>query len=158
MFRVKKYVSMVLITVMVICVFFATRIPVFAATCSNGTKTCTIIVKTKANYLLAGSESITIKQAKGICEKESRGITGKVKIKSSKEYGTWNIVAQASDHTVKKRLTGGSVKIKLKSNRTYKVTVSWDSGAAAFKVLDKGNYTEYPSWQVGSTWKVSEYY
>lgn len=45
----------------------------YSSICSNGIKTCTITVTTKANYLVPGSESITLRQTKGECEKESIG-------------------------------------------------------------------------------------
>lgn len=52
---------------------------------------------------------------------------------------------------MRKTLNGGSVKLKLKPNKTYTVTVTWDSGAASFVRLSKGEYTTYPTWEVGST-------
>ena len=160
MSKVRKIFSWAAMAAMVFGVVFTMRVPVSAATCSNGIKTCTITVKTKANYAIPGSESITLRQTKGVCEKESRGFMGRVKIKSSKQYGTWKVVAEPTDRrsVVKKTLSGGSVKLKLKPDKTYRVTVSWDSGAAGFVRLRKGNYTTYPAWEVGSTWKVSECY
>lgn len=157
----KKFFCLLSIAaVIAVSAVLAMHMPVSAATCSDGVKTRTITVQTKANYAIPGSESITLRQTKGVCKKESRSITGKVKTKTSKQYGTWKIVAKATDQssTVKKSLTGSRVKLKLKPNKTYEVTVSWDSGAAAFKTLDKGNYTSYPTWEVESVWKVSEYY
>lgn len=150
----KRICTGVLAFAMLFATVFAMGIPASAATCSNGISKQTISVTTKANYLVPGSESITIQQTKGVCSKYN--IFTK-KTKTSKQYGEWNIVAVATDgsHKTTATLKGSSVKIKLKPNKTYNITVTWDSDAEFFKEVDKGNYTTYPSWKVKSTWKVS---
>ena len=160
MLKTKRFFTPLIALAMVICSIvslFSMSVPVSAATNSYGIQTRTITVHTKANYWIPGSSSITISQSKGVCTKTN--IFTK-KEKASKQYGEWDIVAKATDgsHTVSKSLTGGSVKLKLKPNKTYKVTISWDSNAQFFTEINKGNYTSYPTWRVKSAYKVSNYY
>lgn len=159
--KTKRILSAVFALAIVMCSLLAMGATASAATCSSGRSTRTITVKTKANYLIPGSESITLSQTKGVCTKNVYNIfTGKTKTTTSKQYGRWNIVVKATDgsHTFKKSLTDGSIKLNLKPNKTYTITVSWDTTAATLKEIDKGNYTTYPTWRVKSTWKVSSYY
>lgn len=67
----KRIVSATLVFCMLICTLFTAAIPASAATYSSGTSTRTITVSTKANYWIPGSESITLSQTKGVCEKKS---------------------------------------------------------------------------------------
>ena len=118
-------VSAVVACLMFMFTFFVPTVSASAATSSSGTRTQTITVITKANWLLPGSESITLQQTKGVCTKTTTNwLTGKRSTKTSSEYGTWNIVAKAIDgsHTVKKTLSGKSVKLNLKPNKTYSIT------------------------------------
>lgn len=157
----KKVFSGVFALVMLFCTLFAISVPASAATYSSGTQTRTITVVTKSNYWIFGSESITLSQSKGTCVKKSYNLfTGKTKNTTSKQYGEWDIVVKATDgsHTFKKTLTGSSVKLNLKPNKTYRITVTWDRNAAILKGLSKGSYTAFPTWRVKSTWKVSNYY
>ena len=157
----KRIFTGTLALVMVFCTLFATSIPASAATRSYGIRTQTITVKTKANYWIPGSESITLSQSKGTCVKETTNpFTGKTSRKPSNQYGEWDIVVKATDgsHTFKRSLTGSSVKLNLKPNKTYKITVTWDSQAVFFKELKKGPFVSYPTWKVKSTWKVSNCY
>ena len=161
MTKTKRIFTAVIAFTLIFCTLFAMIIPTSAATCSSGTQSRTITVTTKANYWLPGSESITIGQSKGTCVKEAYNIfSGKTTRKSSRQYGEWDITVRATDgsHTFSKSLRGSSIKLNLKPNKTYKITITWDSQAAIFKTLDKGNYTSYPTWRVKSTWKVSNYY
>lgn len=161
MIKTKRISTAILALAIIFCTLFAMGIPASAATCSSGTQSRTITVTTKANYWIPGSESVTLSQSKGTCVKRNYNIlTGKTKTKTSKQYGEWDIDVTAIDgsHSFKKSLTGSSIKLNLKPNKTYKITVRWDSQAAIFKTLDKGNYTAYPTWRVKSTWKVSNYY
>lgn len=161
MINVKKIASSVIVFTLILSTIFSLFIPASAATYGSGTRTGTITVTTKANYWVPGSESITLSQTKGTCRLEKYNFfTGKTKVKTSKAYGEWDIVARSTDggHTVKATLRNGSVKLKLKPNKTYKISVSWDHTAATLTSLSKGNYTSYPSWRVSGTWKVSSYY
>ncbi len=161
MTKTKRIFSSVIAIALVLCTLFTISFPASAATSSYGTQTRTITVSTKANYWYPGSESITIGQSKGTCVKENYNIfTGKTTRKTSNQYGEWDITVRATDgsHSFSKTLTDGSIKLNLKPNKTYKITISWDSQAATFKSISKGNYTSYPTWRVKSTWKVSNYY
>lgn len=161
MTKTKKTFASVIAFVLICCTLFALCIPAAAATRSRGTQTCTITVYTKANYWLPGAESITIGQSKGTCVKNSYNIfSGRTTQKSSSQYGCWDIQVRATDgsHSYRKTLSGSSVKLNLKPNKVYKITISWDSGATFFKTVNSGSFVSYPSWNVRSTWKVSSYY
>ena len=99
--RIACFGKKILVCILVVCTLVTTILPLTAsaATCSSGTRTRTITVTTKSNWWIPGSESITLKQQKGICS-YTNIFTGKVK--TSKVYGCWNIVARATDgsHTV----------------------------------------------------------
>jgi hypothetical protein len=161
MTKTKRIFTTIIAFTLIICTLCAASAPAAAATYSSGTQTRTITVKTKANYWIPGSESITISQAKGTCVAKSYNfITRKTTTKTTKQYGTWIINVRSTDgrDSYSKRLTGSSIKLNLKPNKTYTITITWDSQAAFFKTLDKGNYTSYPTWKVKSTWKVSDCY
>ena len=145
----------------IVAVFSMFSTVAFAATRSSGKSTRTITVVTKANWWVPGSESITLKQTKGVrTEKNYNIFTGKTTTKTSKCYGDWKVVAKATDgsHTITKNFSGGSLKLSLKPNKTYKITVSWDSTADMIDSVDKGSFTTLPTWKVSSTYKVSNYY
>ncbi|MBQ7387129.1 MAG: hypothetical protein IJW03_03070 [Clostridia bacterium] len=154
MVKTRKILTVVTSIIMIICTLFVTMVPASAATRSKGTATQTIIVKTKANWLIPGSESITLKQERGVC-KSTNIFTGKVK--ESKFYGVWDIEIEATDgsHTEEKTLKGSSLKINLKPNKTYKITVTWDTSANNYRVWGKGSIYKYPTWMVSKTYKVS---
>ena len=157
--QIVRFGKKFLVCVLMVCTLASAILPLTAsaATRSSGTRTQTITVVTKANWCIPGSESITLKQEKGVCS--CRNIfTGKTK--TSKVYGCWDIVAKSTDgtHTVTKELNGGSVKIPLTPNKTYKITITWDDNETFFKTAGKGSFTSYPTWRVDSTWKVSSYY
>lgn len=157
----KRIITSTIAFVLIFCTVFALSIPASAATRSSGTQTRTITVVTKANYWIPGSESITISQSKGTCVKSTYNpFTGKTTRKSSNQYGEWIVSVRATDGSdnYTKYLKNGSLKLNLKPNKTYKITITWDSQAAFFKTLERGNYTSYPTWKVKSTWKVSNYY
>ena len=154
-------VSVFIMCVMLMFTFFVPTVSASAATSSSGTRTQTITVITKANWWLPGSESITLQQTQGVCKKTTTNwLTGKKSTKTSKEYGTWHIIAKATDgsHTVKKTLSGKSVKINLKPNKTYAISVDWSEMIAMGIEVSKGNFTLLPTWRVSSTWKVDRYY
>jgi hypothetical protein len=140
-------------------------IPASAATSSgyNYKQTQTITVTTKANYWYPGSSSITLSQSKGTISYSKTNIWGKVTgTATTTAYGTWKVVAKSTDgkDTVSKNLTGSSVTLNLKPNKTYKITVSYDSTSEIFTMIKHTNskWTTTPSWQVKSTWKVSSCY
>ena len=160
MTKTKKLFATIITLVMIMCTIFSTSIPASAATCSSGTSSRTITVVTKACYWKPGSESITISQSKGTCERKVFNILkGKMVTKTSKQYGEWDIKVCSTDgkHSFNKTLTGGSIKLNLKPNKTYTITITWDSQAETFKELSKGNYISYPTWKVKSVYKVSSY-
>ena len=155
------YTRMMAIVISIISIVSIFSTTAFAATSSSGTRTQTITVNTKANWWYPGSESITLKQTKGTrTEKNYNFLTGKTKTKTKKCYGTWKVVAKSTDgkHTLNKKLNGGSLKLSLKANKTYKITVTWDSQADTFGTLDHGSFTQLPTWRVSGTHKVSSYY
>jgi hypothetical protein len=167
----KSIKSIVSLTLVLVTVISCLIIPASAASnslkitpSSNGTtKTQTFQVTTKANYWLPGSSSVTLSQSKGTISYSKTNFWGKITGSAkTTSYGTWNIVAKSTDgkDTVNKTLTGSSVTINLKPNKTYNVTVSYN-GAVDTVILMKhtnSQWTTYPSWQLKSTWKVSSYW
>lgn len=155
----KKFSTLIAI-VMVICTFFSMASPAFAATSSSGTGTQIITVTTKADYSRPGSESITLKQTKGVCEKKTWSFIRRCyKMKQSERYAIWNISVEATDgsHTFSKTLSGGSLKLYLKPNKTYEITVKWSLNNNTIDI-ENGCFTSYPTWRISSTNKVSSYY
>ncbi len=140
---------------------FSLTIPAFAATSSSGKSTRTITVVTKANWLVPGGESITLKQTKGVCKEPKYNWKGQITgYKTTNQYGCWDVVAKATDgsDTIRKNFDGGSLKLSLKRNKTYKITVSWDSQGNLFTELDHGSFTKLPTWKVSAKYKVSSCY
>lgn len=128
--------------------FSPTQMSASAATKSSGTNKCVITVVTEDNWWFLSSNSITLTQTKG---EYTRGIFKKV----YKGHGEWNIVAVATDgsHRVKTSMTGKSKKIKLKEDKVYKITVTWDNIGNLGKTF-KTN----PTWRVSKTKNVSSCY
>lgn len=156
----KKILAMFLV---IITIFSCMVLPASAATTSSGTSTRTITVVTKGNWLYPGSESITLSQSKGTFTYSKTNWLGQEtgKTGSKSEYGTWNISVAATDgsHSYSKTWKNGSIKLSLKPNKTYTITISYDGMQDVFRGIDYRNFrwTKYPSWRVSSTWKVSSY-
>ena len=157
----KKFIAMFLVIITVLSYMV---LPASAATCSSGTSTRTITVKTKANWLYPGSESITLSQSKGTFTYSKTDLFGRDngKTGTKSEYGTWKISVYATDgsHSYTRTWRDGSIKLNLKPNKTYRITISYDSYQDGFRRIEYLNFrwTKYPSWRVSSTWKVSSYY
>ena len=157
----KKTISILLaIAICVSCIAMMT-LSASAATCSSGTSTQTITVTTKSAYYYPGSSSITLSQTKGVVTYDKTRWGRVVGTGTAKYYGTWNISVYATDgsDSFSKTLSGSSVKISLKPNKTYKITVTYNWYVDTIIMIDHVNsrWTKYPSWRVSSTWKVSDY-
>ena len=150
----KRTVSLILALTMVLSMLIAMVIPTSAATRSNGTSTQTITVTTKSNWLYPGSESITLSQTKGTLTQKNIYTN-----KAFQSYGVWNISCRSTDgtHSFTEVLDGSSIKLNLKRDKTYKITVSWNEISTNFLSAGKGSFITYPSWRVKSTHKVSSY-
>lgn len=160
MTKTKRISALLMSLVLVFSVAFSTATSASAATASSGMKTQVIYVETKANWWIPGSESITLTQTKGTRTTTTYSFfTGKSSTKNTSCYGTWDVVAVATDgsHTVKGTLSGSSLKIKLKPNKAYQITVSWNSDKDMIASLSKGSFSKLPTWKVSSTYKVSYY-
>ena len=156
----KSITCLLLITLTLVSCFV---LPSSAATCSSGKYTRTITVKTYSSYWYPGSSSITLKQTKGTIAYSKINIWGQhVGTRTTKEYGCWDVSVRATDgsHSYTKQFNGSSVKLTLKPNKTYKITVSYDSWQENFIMMKRVNsrWTAYPTWRVSSSWKVSNYY
>ena len=157
----KKFFALFLV---VVALFSCMILPASAATTSSGTSSRTITVVTKSNWSYPGSESITLSQSKGTFTYSKTNWLGQEtgKTGSKTAYGTWKITVSATDgsHTYSKTWNDGSIKLTLKSNKTYKITITYDGTQDIFRALDYRNFrwSKYPSWRVSSTWKVSSYY
>lgn len=158
----KKTISILLaIAICISCIAMMT-LSASAATSSSGTSTRTITVSTKAAYYYPGSSSITLSQTKGVVTYDKTRWGQVVGTGTAKYYGTWNISVRATDgsDSFSKTLSGSSVKINLKPNKTYKITVTYNWYVDTIIMIDHVNsrWTQYPSWRVSGTWKVSNYY
>lgn len=155
---IKKYFAMILA---IVTIFACMVIPADAATYSSGTATRTITVVTGSNWAYPGSESVTISQSKGTFTYNKRTWSGS-KALSKNDYGTWDITVVSTDgtHRFSKTMKGSSIKLNLRPNKTYRITVSYDSYQDIFRGLDYSGmrWTRYPSWRVSSTWKVRSCY
>lgn len=156
----KKTVCMLLA---IITLFSCMVLPASAATSSSGTSARTITVVTKGNWAYPGSESITISQSKGTFTYSKTNWLGKVTGTGTKSvYGKWKVSGTATDgsHSFSKTLSDGSLKLNLKPNKTYRITVTYQDINDATRALNYKNFrwSTYPSWRVSSTWKVSSYY
>lgn len=160
-FQMTKRIIAISLTIIII--FSCMVLPASADTSNYGTDTKSITVVTKANWCYPGSESITLSQSKGIFSYAKTSWFGKVtgKTCTKSEYSTWRISVAATDgsHSYSRTWKNGSIKLPLKSNRTYNITVSYDSYQDTFRGLNYRHFrwTRYPSWRVSGTWKVSEY-
>lgn len=129
MTKIKKTASaIVVIATLLTTIFSLFSVPVSAAKSSCGTATQVITVTTRENWWIPGAESITLKQTKGLCEKTTTNwLTRKKNLKQSKVYATWTVSVKATDGSDNqtKTLNGASLKIKLKPNKTYTITVKW---------------------------------
>lgn len=145
--KAKRISCFVLAIFMLVSTMVVMIVPSSAATSSSGKQTRTIYVTTKANWWIPGSESITLKQTKGICENRK------------KAYGGWDIEVYATDgsHSYEKYWSDGSITLKLKPNKTYKITISWNGNAEVFPYVKNGKFTTLPTWKVSSTYKCSSY-
>lgn len=157
----KKAFAMFLV---IITIFSCMVLPASAATSGNRNTSYTLTVTTKANWWYPGGESITLSQSKGTFQYSKTNWlgqeTGQTATKTA--YGTWRISVRATDgsHSFSKTLSGSSVKLNLKANKTYQITIRYDGTMDTFKALDYRNFrwTKHPSWRVSGTWKVSSYY
>jgi len=162
MTKAKKLFTTILACIMLLCTMLCTPLTASAATSSYGTThTRTITVETKANWWLPGSESITLKQTRGTCQRyKTNWLTGKRKPKTTKVYGTWKVYGRSTDgsHVFSKNLCDGSLKINLKPNKTYKIEVSWNTMIEGGLAVAYGDFIEYPTWKVSKIYKVARYY
>ena len=132
---------------------------VFAAT-SGGKNTSTIYVETKANWLKAGSESITLKQDKATYTYQEYKLSKGWVTKSKSIYPTYDITIKniTKGKTETKTWKDKSIKLKLDRNCTYQITVSYNGTSTWYRSNSKlGNYVNYPHWYVSKTNKVSYY-
>ena len=158
----KSIITKAIALIMVLSTLFAfTTISASAATNSSGKSTRTITVMTKGNWWVPGSESITLSQTQGVRTKNVYNwFTGKSTTKTYNRYGSWNISYRSTDgkHSGSAKLTGSSVKINLKPDKTYYITVTWNGMDDTFDSIQYGNFSKLPTWKVKSTYKVSNYY
>lgn len=157
----KKIFAMFLVIITIVSCMV---LPAGAASSGNRNATYTLTVTTKANWCYPGGESITLSQSKGTFEYYKTNWLGQETGKTARKtaYGTWRISVRATDgsHSFSKTLNGGSIKLNLKANKTYKITIRYDGTMDTFKALDyrRFHWVKHPSWRVSSTWKVSSYW
>ncbi len=155
MLKAKKSIMSIIVAILSSFMLFFVSMPepisTSAATKSSGTKTQIITVVTKADWLKWGAESITLTQTAGKAQAWNYLWTGKTK----SAYATWKITIRSTDgkHKDTQYLTGATKTVKLKPNKTYKITVEWSD----YINWDKG-FVSNPSWRVSKTNKVVKCY
>lgn len=159
----KKIMAIILaMTALVTTFTFGTATAQAATSGTTGSRTIT--VNTKSVYYYPGSSSITLKQDK--CTLTWKSLFGKKTKETSGYYGCYIItICNVTDNeTVTKKWNGKkSITLSLKGNKTYKITVSYDSYNSYYKLMGAqpkgyGNYSGYsPRWSVSGSWKVADY-
>ena len=124
-----------------------------AAARGYGTGSGTITVTTKADWRYPGSESITFKNAKIVFEYSEWGLFRGWRTKTRKDYPEWEITFKSTDgkHKGTTKMKGGSLKLNLKRNKTYTITVMY----AEFNWAKKGSPVGQPYWYVSGTHKAT---
>lgn len=125
----------------------------------KGTSTLTVV--TKANWKKPGSESVTLSNRQVVVQGYKRTLTGKKKLQTKKYYPRYKITVKSTDgtHSFNKSMTSSSLKLNLKPDKRYKITVSYDGAYAKnFHGLSNAVTTTGPKWAVKSVYKVSDYY
>lgn len=136
-------------------VMFVTPISVEAAT-SGGQGTSTLTVVTKANWKKPGSESVTLSNRQVVVQGYKRTLTGKKKLQTKKYYPRYKITVKSTDgtHSFSKSMTSSSLKLNLKPDKRYKITVSYDGAYAKnFHGLSNAVMLTGPKWAVKSVYK-----
>ena len=155
--------KMLVMFLALISLFSCLVFPASAATVSADNTTQTITVATKSSWLYPGSESITLSQTKGTFSFAETNWFGHEtgKTKNRNEYGTWNISVSATDgsHNYTKVWENDTIRLNLKPNKTYKITVTYDGMQDIVRGIEYQNFhwSRYPSWSVKSTARVSGY-
>lgn len=124
-----------------------------AATCGYGTGTSSVWVTTQADWRYPGSESITFKNTKVTFEYSEWSLFRGWRTKTRKDYPEWEITYRSTDgkHKGTARMKGGSLKLKLKRNKSYVIDVSYGS----FNWAKKGEPINQPYWRVSGTHKAT---
>ena len=141
-------------------VMFVIPISTEAAT-SGGQGTYTLTVNTKANWKKPGSESVTLSNRKVVVQGYKYTLLGKKKLQTKKYYPRYKITVKSTDgsHSFSKSMTSSSLKLNLKPDKKYYITVSYDGAAPVnFHGLSNATTITGPQWAVKSVYKVSNYY
>ena len=141
--------AMALICAALICM---NPLQTMAATSGYGTGGGTIHVETKADWRYPGSESITLQNHKVKFTYSSWSFFKGWQSKTRTGYPVWEVSFRSTDgsHRGYKEMKGGSLKLNLKRNKYYIITISYGS----FN-WTKGTPAYSPHWNVKSTHKAS---
>lgn len=143
--KAKKILSVLLVISFIMAIF---AIPASAATKGSNQAT-KIYVTTKANWLKAGSESITLTPNAGVMKNNVKFTNCSWDVKVYK-YGS----GTTKYYTLKGNT---SLKIPLDRNASYQITVTPTASYKAICEINKAGtgIKTYPSWYVSSTNKIS---
>lgn len=152
--KTKRFIG--ILTAMFILIAAIVPETAFASTFGT-TGSYAITVVTKANWTRPGGESITFGNSpvkvnyRSGWRTKTKTIYPKYRIKGASTDGT---------HKINKVMSGSSLKLSLKRNKTYKLTIYYDSNGTWLKycTLRNSKMVGTPSWRVKSTRKVSNYY
>lgn len=155
--NLKKALSVLLAMITLLTLMSIAPFSASAATSGTKSSSSTITVRTKSNYWYPGSSSITLKQSK--CKYTYKNTWGKTKTASGYADFKINVYCTNTGKSFTKRLDSSSEKIKLDPNKTYKITVSYDSMGTWLNLNGRTpTWKQTPSWRVSGTWKLSSYY
>lgn len=161
----KRIMAILFVILTIVSTLSFSTLTAQAAT-SGSKNTRTITVNTKTNYWYPGASSITLKQEKITITWKS--LNGKKTKKTSGYYGRYNIsIYNVTDNKWEKsKCWNGkqSIKIELKGNKKYNITVSYDANGTWLNVskaqpIGYGSNNGYsPNWWVSGSHKVTNYY
>ena len=149
----KKSLSLVIALVLALSSLFS--LSASAAT-TGGANEQTIYVETKANWLIPGSESITLKQNEATYRYTDFGWGG-FTTKTASIYPTYKITLKNinTGKITTKTWKDSTIKLNLDRNCCYNITVSYDSQSTILRTnFELDDYKTAPSWYVSKTHKV----
>lgn len=152
----KKARKMFLVLISLVCLLNVTVTPTFAADSyyHSGTGSETFSVTTKAAWYYPGKESITFRNYKVEYKSVRYSWLGFRRIEEIKKaYPQWTIRVVSTDgkHKFTTTMKGSSKKVKLKRNKTYRITVSYHP----FNGITTGSLIDQPEWSVKGLWKAT---
>ncbi len=119
-----------------------------------GTGSATFTVKTKSTWYRPGRESVTLKNYKIRYDKRVFKFFGWKWVSQTKSaYPVWEISVVSTDrkHCYKTTMRGSRKKLRLRRNKTYRITVRYKGLSRAGKCRPKNK----PRWSAVGIWRAT---